>query len=490
VGGLAASWGKDDPTLVCRMLERLEHRGPDLRETFEAGTSCLGFAGAEDETSGDARSVAGAAAVIDGRAYNLDELCGRGKADEGPSRDLLELYRQEGPGFVEELNGEFTLAIVDGSRFMVARDPLGIKPLYLARRGEELLFASEIKAFPRDVDSIEVFEAGTYFDSEEGFVDYFDLPERKRLKEATDPKRAAARVRHLFNAAVRRRLAEGPVGVFLSGGLDSSVVAAVVTMIAKEAGSQILSFAVGTEGSSDLRHAEAVSRYLGTQHHTHVIREEEVERLLPDVIYHLESFDAPLVRSSIANFVVSREAHRHGLRHVFCGEGSDELFCGYQYLKKFEPSELGEEMEKLFSGLPQNGMQRVDRMTNAHSLEGFAPFLDMDLVEFSWSIPVDYKIHGDEKVEKWVLRRAFEDDLPEAVVWRKKKKFFEGAGLEDTVRKIADNAITDETFERERRVDDDLALSTKEEFYCYRIFSRLFPYRSILDTIGWTRTMS
>lgn len=490
MSGIALAWGREAPGLVEKMLHKLEHRGPGKRKMLPVGRGTLGYVAPGPSSNDTVAAAETVSLVMDGRIYGMT---GCEKEEGGqvslrdPTRLLSSFCREEDAGDLRGLDGEFALAVSDGTDLLVVRDPLGVKPLYYARHDDLILFASEIKALPPDVNEVGVFPPGSFFHSACGFVDYYTI-QPPVTGDGTDmgPEEAGRALRRILQGAVEKRVgAQDTVGVFLSGGLDSSVVAA----LAAEVVGDVHSFAAGAEGGGDLQHAARVAEYLGTKHHEYVITPAEIKELLPQVIYHLESFDPPLVRSSLANFVVGREASRAGLQAVLCGEGSDELFCGYHYLKDFDdPAELRHELVELMQGLPQNGMQRVDRMTEAHALEGYVPFLDMDVVDFAWGLPVEYKIHGRGQVEKWILRHAFADMLPGEVVWRRKAKFFEGAGLEDAIQRVAEQEITDDEFARYRATADGLTLRSKEELYCYRIFREFFPNPAVVETIGWTRT--
>jgi len=389
----------------------------------------------------------------------------------------------------------------DGTLFLV-RGPLGLRPLYyLERDGRPVAFASEMKALCPLGKDIRTFPPGHAFVNGR-FIQLTNLADWGS-DPLRDPKAAAGEVARIIEDAVRRGYeswldslgdesgaADAPPGVFLSGGIDSSVVAAAAaSTLGPE---RLMSFAVGTSGSADLPQARLVADHLGIRHTERIFGEAEVSEVLPDVIYHLESFDAPLVRSSVANYLVAGMAADAGCRLAYCGEGGDELFAGYSYLKDIRPrGRVADELLTLLEGGHANGFQRVDRMMSAHGLEARVPLSAPELVAFSFRVPIEWKLHPETGQEKWLLREAFQGRLPESIIDRPKAKFYEGSGIEDLMTRVAEAEVSDADFEREhlREAAPGLVLETKEEMLYYRIFCEHFPHGSLLDTIGWTRTV-
>jgi asparagine synthase (glutamine-hydrolysing) len=277
--------------------------------------------------------------AMDGAIYNQEEL--RQRLDPplpptaGPEEIVLRLYAEEGPDGLVHLEGVFAVAVIDGDDLFLARDPLGVRPLYYGQENGTFYFASEIKALQAATRDVHVFPPGHWYRSGQGFQPYYDL--RQAVPEhgcATDAEwnlgRLERKVRQKLATAVARRLEPGvPTGVFLSGGLDSSVVAAVV----KDQMEEVATFCVGMAGSEDLAFARQVAQHLGTQHHERKLQPAELLAVLPEVIYHLESFDAPLVRSAVGHYLAAREAQGQ-VRLMFTGEGADELFAGYKHLQR------------------------------------------------------------------------------------------------------------------------------------------------------------
>jgi asparagine synthase (glutamine-hydrolysing) len=245
------------------------------------------------------------------------------------------------------------------------------------------------------------------------------------------------------------------------------------------------SFTVGMEHSEDIPFARMVANHLGTNHHEHIYDLDEVLDVLPTVIYHLESFDAPLVRSSIANYIASREASKC-VDTILIGEGGDENFGGYHHIKRIkEPEDQQKAFVKLFRGLHNNGFMRTDRMNWAHSLNVRAPFFDSNVVDLCLKIHPELKLYGEEQTEKWILRKAFEDELPKEVVWRPKKQFARGSGSDDLLTGYAEGHISDAEYEKEKKRYPDIDLRWKEEVMYFRFFRDHFgDDPSTLSTVG------
>jgi asparagine synthase (glutamine-hydrolysing) len=228
-------------------------------------------------------------------------------------------------------------------------------------------------------------------------------------------------------------MSDVPVGTFLSGGLDSSIVAALM----RNHVDVLHTFSVGAEGSPDLKAARVVARHLGTIHHEYELTAREVREQLPRILFHLESFDQDLVRSAIPCYFVSRLAADQ-VKVILTGEGADELFAGYTYYEDFahDHDTLEAELDRSLASMHNINLQRVDRMTMAHSIEGRVPFLDLQVIKTASSIPVHMKLKRkhERTCEKWILRRAVEDLLPPEIVWRKKEQFDDGSGTPDLIR--------------------------------------------------------
>jgi asparagine synthase (glutamine-hydrolysing) len=265
-------------------------------------------------------------------------------------------------------------------------------------------------------------------------------------------------------------MSDVPVGAFLSGGLDSSLICA----IARKHLSELHTFSVGIEGSRDLEAARILSKHLDTIHHEYILTEKELKKKLPEIIYYLESFDQDLVRSAFPCFFTSMLAAEH-VKVILTGEGADELFAGYSYYKGINDQRLlHNELRRSVSALHNINLQRVDRMTMAHSIEGRVPFLDLEMIKLGQRIPSKYKLMGEPPVEKWILRKAFEDLLPNEIIWRDKEQFDEGSGSVDLLNDALKSVITEDEASSYRRKWPDMGLRSAEECHYHRLFMDAF----------------
>lgn len=392
---------------------------------------------------------------------------------DSDSEVLLALYERYGEQAAKHLDGMFAFALYDThtDAIYLGRDPIGIKPLYYGWNGDTLYFASEMKSLQQLVDTLHEFPPGHYYHAG-NIVPYYDL---QRLatpdEEATQP--SVRDIRDTLTEAVKKRLmSDVPLGVYLSGGLDSTIIAALVAQEMPD----VHSFSVGVEGSADLEHARRAADELGTQHHEYVYNAEEILEALPQVIYYLESFDPTLVRSAIPNYFLAKLTRQY-VTVVLTGEGADELYAGYHYLKAFDDPTLRQELVALTASLHNCNLQRCDRMTMAHSIEARVPFLDIDFVELSMRVPNEQKIHPGTNMEKWVLREAFSDLIPDNVAWRKKEQFSQGAGSNDIMTQIAERRFPDEAFSAQAAAiqqQTGIPIADKEMLLYYEEFSRFF----------------
>jgi asparagine synthase (glutamine-hydrolysing) len=361
---------------------------------------------------------------------------------------------------------------------------VGIKPLYWARRGEEVLFASEMHVFDESWQPhVEPFPPGHAWTPEDGLIHFASaVPDHvEPLPPGTDLRAGTRDV--LVRAVERQMMGDVPVGVFLSGGLDSSLVAAIAARWARRHGQRLHTFAVGTADSPDLAAARQVADHLGTDHHETDYTAAEALESLPGVVRAIESFDPGLVRSAVPNYMLARMTRQH-VRVVLTGEGADELFAGYDYLREFDrPERLHAELERTIRSLHNLNLQRCDRVTMAHAVEARVPFLDREVIEWALRVPASAKVSAPGEMEKRLLREAFDGWLPDELLWREKAEFGDGSGARDVLSSAVEATVSDGEFEAERGAVDP-PLRTKEELAYYRV------WREHLRGISAERTLS
>lgn len=446
-----------DAALGGRMLDRIEHRGPDGRGERTVGPTWLGHArlsivdldhGAQPLASGD-----GHWAVVNGEIYNHDQLREVSPRDfrtDSDSEAALAAALSDHPDALGDLRGMYAFAVAhpDGG-LLVARDPVGVKPLYWAHIGGATLFASEICAFdPDHRHAVEEFPPGHRWTPRDGLTRFRDL--HVTGTQLTDRAQAQQQVRDTLITAVRRRMmADVPVGVFLSGGLDSSLVAAIMARHREDAVGDVHSFAAGTAGSTDLLAARRVADHLGLIHHERVYDADEVLTALPHVVHSIESYEPSLVRSAVPNYLLSQTTAQT-VKVVLTGEGADELFAGYAHYREIAEADLRAELLRSVSGLHHLNLQRCDRVTMTFGLEARVPFLDRDMVNLAARMPIDWVLPGTLGQEKALLREAFAGWLPEDLLWRAKEQFGDGSGTAEVMDRRIAELVPQEDWHSER----------------------------------------
>lgn len=373
-------------------------------------------------------------------------------------------------------DGHFVLA--RGNDLMLKRGTFGVVPLYYGWTKDGLLcFASEVKGLLELTRDVHELPPGHTFDGQRLEM-YSQLGKLPVLDDT--PENMAQELRCRLEAAVEKRTVAGNVGAWLSGGLDSSALAA----LARQYSRPFHTFTAGMPGAPDVVHAQAVAEFIRSEHHVRIVQTEDLLDVLPDVIYHLESFDAWLVRSSIMNYLVAQLAADY-VPAVFSGEGGDELFAGYEYLKTLDPAHLPDELLDITLRLHNTALQRVDRCASAHGTVAHVVFLESDIVDYALRIPTEYKLY--KGVEKWILRKAVADLLPNSIVKRPKAKFWQGAGVEDLLAQNAEQQISNTDFAQGRNLPNGWKLNTKEELLYYRIFREHFGEFDDLSWMGRTK---
>jgi len=386
------------------------------------------------------------------------------------------------PDSLSDRTEPFALAAESSDGLFLARDQLGVKPLYYGETDGSMAFASEVKALLTVTEDVHEFPPGTWYTPEEGFNKYGKVKTGKLPYKDVD--QIASELRLKLEKAIIRRAASDEMGTWLSGGVDSSAIAA----LARPHVRKLHSFVSGIEGAPDVDYGGQMATFLDTEHHVLIVTLDDLLAALPEVIYHLESFDALLVRSSITNYLTSKMVADY-VGVVYSGEGGDELFAGYDYIKELPTEEIPAECEDIVMRLHNTALQRVDRSAQAHGVIPFVPFTDMDVVEYALSIPPEYKVYrgNGNPIEKWILRKAVEDTVPDSVLWRPKAKFWQGAGVEELLAEYAESNISDSDFKRERKISNGWKLNSKEELMYYRIFKDHFGDLKQLDWMGRTK---
>ena len=493
--GIVGLWNAKDDGAVAEAMGRMVHRGPDAEGRHDADEVHLGHRRLSimDPAGGDQPILCGEtgrAIVANGEIYNFptlrEALSARHRfRTRSDSESALHLYDELTELTAGRLDGMFAFALTDGPDLYLARDAIGIKPLYVGRKGDGMVFASELKAVSGLVDSIEEFPPGTWYHSRLGYGRFYEVPDR--YPEDVDEQEHRRRLRETLERAVTKRLmSDVPVGAFLSGGLDSSIIAALMRPHVDE----LHTFSVGLPGSNDLQAARLVAEHLDTIHHEYELTAAEIRAKLPEIVYHLESYDQDLVRSAIPCYFTSRLAAEH-VKVILTGEGADELFAGYSYYKDMNAADeqaLHDELRRSVSSLHNVNLQRVDRLTMAHSIEGRVPFLDTELIELAQTIPAALKLcrrPGKPPVEKHILRAACEDLLPAEIVWRDKEQFDEGSGTVDVVDGLADGLMPEGAWRTYAERHAEQGLRSAEECAYHKLLCEACPDPDIvLDNVA------
>lgn len=487
---------------ILEMSKRIRHRGPDWSGIFSNDKALMGHErlAIVDPTSGnqplfseDGRYVLAA----NGEIYNHKELRQQfeGKYKFKTASDcevILALYQEKGPEFVDEMNGIFGFAIYDTQEdtYFVARDHMGIIPLYMGWDQHGTFYvASELKALEGVCTKIELFPPGHYLcSSDEAPVQWYtrDWMEFDQVKDNTT---SIDDIHDALAAAVRRQLmSDVPYGVLLSGGLDSSVTSALAKLYAskrvesddKQAAwwPQLHSFSVGLEGSPDLAAAQKVADHIGTVHHEIKFTIQEGLDAIRDVVYNLETYDITTIRASTPMYLMARAIKSLGIKMVLSGEGADELFGGYLYFHKAPTAkDFHEETVRKLDKLHQYDCLRANKSLAAWGIEGRVPFLDKAFMDVAMRINPKDKMINQERMEKWVVRKAFEKYLPESVAWRQKEQFSDGVGYNwiDTLKEVVEAAVSDEQMANAQYRFPKQTPQNKEEFYYRSIFEEHFP---------------
>ena len=497
-------------TKALTMSGKIRHRGPDWSGIYVGKSAILAHerlsivdpqSGSQPLKNKEQTHVLS----VNGEIYNHRDIRAQyaDKYDFLTGSDcevILALYKEKGINFLDDLNGIFSFVLYDAEKdeFLIARDPIGVIPLYIGKDSDGTIYvSSELKALEGNCESYEPFLPGHYFWSKEGemkrwykrdWVDYENV--KGSTLDVEDVKNALER------AVQRQLMSDVPYGVLLSGGLDSSVISAIAKKFASKRietdGTQdawwprLHSFAVGLKGAPDLIAARKVAEHIGTVHHEINYTIQEGLDAIRDVIYYIETYDVTTVRASTPMYLLARVIKSMGIKMVLSGEGADEVFGGYLYFHKApDAKSFHDETVRKLKKLYMYDCLRANKSLMAWGVEGRVPFLDKEFLDVAMRIDAEKKMSKDGKIEKWIVRKAFEDLLPESVAWRQKEQFSDGVGYSwiDTLKKITSEAVTDEQMAHAKERFPINPPMNKEEYFYRSIFEEHFPSESAAKSV-------
>ncbi len=492
------------------MSRKIRHRGPDWSGIYCGGSAILAHerlsivdpeSGRQPLFSPDGKQVL----AVNGEIYNHRDLRRR-YADSyqfqtgSDCEVILALYRDKGTAFLEDLSGIFAFALYDAEsdEFLIARDPIGVIPLYIGHDSDGLIYvASELKALEGQCDSYEEFLPGHYYSSKEGGMKRYYTRDWMEYANVRDNSASVDSIHDALEDAVKRQLmSDVPYGVLLSGGLDSSVISAVAQKYAQNRiendgkteawWPRLHSFAVGLKGAPDLAKARLVADHIGTVHHEINYTIEEGLDALRDVIYFIETYDVTTVRASTPMYLLARVIKSMGIKMVLSGEGADEIFGGYLYFHKAPDAKaFHEETVRKLSKLHLYDCLRANKSLSAWGVEGRVPFLDKEFLDVAMRTNPQAKMCPGSTVEKKIVREAFADMLPYEVAWRQKEQFSDGVGYSwiDTLKQITAERVTDEQMAHAAERFPINPPRNKEEYFYRSIFAEHFPSESAARTV-------
>jgi len=493
-----------------RMSQKIRHRGPDWSGIYCGGSAILAHerlsivdpeSGGQPLFSPDRQQVL----AVNGEIYNHQQIRERyaGKYDFMTGSDcevILALYRDKGIDFLEDLSGIFAFALYDEQKneFLIARDPIGVIPLYIGYDNDGKVYvASELKALEGQCDHYEPFLPGHYYWSKEPGMKRYYQRDWMKYDAVKDNPASVEAVRDALKDAVRRQLmSDVPYGVLLSGGLDSSVISAIAERFSEKRienngqtrayWPRLHSFAVGLKGAPDLAKAKMVADHIGTVHHEINYTIQEGLDAIRDVIYFIETYDVTTVRASTPMYLLARVIKSMGIKMVLSGEGADEIFGGYLYFHKAPDAQaFHEETVRKLSKLYLYDCLRANKSLSAWGVEGRVPFLDKEFLDVAMRTNPEAKMCPGKTIEKRIVREAFADMLPAEVAWRQKEQFSDGVGYSwiDTLKKITSEAVSDEQMAHAAERFPINPPKNKEEYYYRSIFAEHFPSESAARSV-------
>ena len=485
-----------------RMSQKIRHRGPDWSGIYCGGSAILAHerlsivdpeSGKQPLFSPDKKQVL----AVNGEIYNHQAIR-RQYADKyqfqtgSDCEVILALYREKGIHFLEDISGIFAFALYDAEKdeFLIARDPIGVIPLYIGYDSEGKVYvASELKALEGNCDRYEPFLPGHYYSSREGIMTRYYQRDWMQYEKVKDNGARVEEVRNALMDSVKRQLmSDVPYGVLLSGGLDSSVISAIAEKFSENRiedddntrawWPRLHSFAVGLKGAPDLEKAKMVADHIGTVHHEINYTIQEGLDAIRDVIYFIETYDVTTVRASTPMYLLARVIKSMGIKMVLSGEGADEIFGGYLYFHKAPNAKaFHEETVRKLSKLYLYDCLRANKSLSAWGVEGRVHFLDKEFLDVAMRLNPEAKMCPGKTMEKRIVREAFADMLPEEVAWRQKEQFSDGVGYSwiDTLKQITASAVSDEQMAHAAERFPINPPRNKEEYYYRSIFAEHFP---------------
>ncbi|WP_434951582.1 asparagine synthase B [Shewanella sp. HL-SH4] len=496
--------------VALEMSKLLRHRGPDWSGIYADEHAILAHErlaivdvdhGAQPLISQDGNIIL----AVNGEIYNHKQL----KADLGDKYQyqtnsdcevILSLYQEYGCDFLDKLNGIFAFVLYDKAKqtYLIGRDHMGIIPLYTGfDTAGNFYIASEMKALMPVCKTVAEFLPGQYLYSADGKPTQYYVRDWMEYDAVKDNPASIDDLREALEAAVKRQLmSDVPYGVLLSGGLDSSVVSAITQTYAKhriendgETGAwwpQLHSFAVGLAESPDLVAAQKVADAIGTIHHPIVYTFQEGLDAIKEVIYHLETYDVTTIRSATPMYLMARKIKAMGIKMVLSGEGADELFGGYLYFHKAPNAQaFHEELVRKLDKLHLFDCLRANKAMAAWGLEARVPFLDKEFMDVAMRINPEAKMSKDGRIEKHILRQAFEHKLPKEVAWRQKEQFSDGVGYSwiDGLKEHAGKHVDDVQLANAKFRFPYNTPETKEAYFYRCFFEEFYPLPSAAETV-------
>lgn len=508
--------------VAIEMSKKMRHRGPDWTGIYSSDNAVLvherlsivdPFNGAQPLYNKERSNVL----AVNGEIYNHKDLESKLTVDfefqtKSDCEVILALYKEKGINFLEDLNGIFAFILYDAEKneYLIARDHIGIVPLYMGYdEFGNFYVASEMKALISVCKTINEFPAGSYLSSKDGEIKKYYSRDWMSYENVKDNTTDISQLRKGLEDAVKRQLmCDVPYGVLLSGGLDSSVISAITKRFAANRieddsqsaawWPQLHSFAIGLKGAPDLAKAKTVADALGTVHHEINFTVQDGIDALRDVIYHIETYDVTTIRASTPMYLMARYIKAMGIKMVLSGEGSDELFGGYLYFHKApDAKEFHEETVRKLDQLHLYDCLRANKSLMAWGVEGRVPFLDKEFIDIAMRLNPKDKMCGLEsdgkyKIEKFVVRKAFEDYLPAEVAWRQKEQFSDGVGYSwiDSLKDFVEKEVTDQMFAAAKYRFPINTPLTKEAYYYRSVFEEFFPLESAVKCVPYGKSVA